>query len=125
MDITIKFHKVVNINDLSSYIDDVTHYLFESLPDREREQILLRTAIRKEIPQQGGVYFLMKGGTVFYVGRSINIQNRILNHAYNGMLDDADEIALQIIDDLPMQYVVEAVAIAEYLPELNKLGKTV
>ncbi|MGD6831439.1 hypothetical protein ACQCT5_04720 [Sutcliffiella halmapala] len=106
MEVNVSFHNQIDISKV------------------EREN--LKYFVKEAIPKIGGVYFLLKDGVVFYVGRSINLQNRLISHASkDGYLQSADEIALQYIDELSMQYVVEAVAIAEFMPELNRLGKTV
>lgn len=104
MEITLRFHKQIQV-----------------LCSKKRE---IKTLVKNEVPERGGVYYLMNDGIVFYVGRSTNFQQRLLSHV-DGHLLIADEIALQFVDDVPMQNVVEAVAIAEFMPEFNTTGKII
>ena len=66
----------------------------------------------------GGVYFLFKGEEIVYVGRSINILNRLGAHDGEGS-KDWDSFACVSCDE-KYHGVTEALFIAAYQPRYNK-----
>lgn len=126
MNVTVKFHKQIDLTNLGKFEKHCSQNIYDDYSEEKRRRMLLKAAVKKEVPQRGGVYFLLEDGVVIYVGRSIDLQARLISHVSTSeMMGRVDGIAVQYVDDLPMQYVIEAVAIAEFMPEFNRLGKTV
>ncbi|MFC0854800.1 hypothetical protein, partial [Halalkalibacter oceani] len=116
----IKFHQVL---ELPYNVSDLSSLPINRFGERRKAW---REKIKSELKGQGGVYYLMEEGVVLYVGRSINIQKRLYTHMVSERLTaSVDGIAVQFIDDVPTQSIIEAIAIKEFLPELNVTGKTV
>lgn len=136
MNVTVRFHKQLEIgNDLYKYrhycqfysegMDKHKFEFWAKASGRDADALLLKSFVKHFVPHESGVYFLMNEGVVFYVGRTMDFKARLSQHAdTGGLLHKADEVAFQFIEELPMQYVVEAVAIADFMPEDNKLGLT-
>jgi hypothetical protein len=67
-----------------------------------------------------GVYFLLKEGSIVYVGQATNIISRLLSHAKNFGPEAFDRIAFIPIDDLRLLSAVEEFYIAKFTPTLNR-----
>ena len=67
-----------------------------------------------------GVYFLLKGERIVYVGQTTNIVSRLLGHAKHFGPEAFDRIAFIPIDDLRLLSAVEAFYIAKFTPPLNR-----
>ena len=120
MNYTVKFHQVIDLPEIDIDV---------SLPPRRRfedKKKASRAFLKENLSTEGGVYFLIEDGIVIYAGRSINLQNRVRTHLANAYLASrVDSVAVQFIDDVPTQSIIEAIAIKEFMPELNVTGKTV
>ncbi|CAN7226518.1 GIY-YIG nuclease family protein [Rossellomorea sp. LjRoot5] len=141
MDITttLKFHKQIPIEVpfrkylpyYSGYTEGMSYKEFERDCELRRRRgeidyngILLKGYIRHQVPRDSGVYFMFYDDEVIYVGRSTNLQQRLINHCeLDGHLRYADKVAIQFEESIPRQYAIEAVAIAEFLPSRNKAGR--
>jgi hypothetical protein len=69
-----------------------------------------------------GIYILYLGSKVVYVGRTMNMYNRIMQHClteHNGN-DYFDAISIIHIDDIRIQCLVEILLIDYLEPRLNK-----
>lgn len=120
MDYEVTFHQIIELEPL--YFDEHTLQC-----EREKERIFKwRKQIQNEIKKDGGVYYLIdQEGLIVYVGRSINLINRLHTHLSSPRLGGLfDSIAIQYVKDIPTQNVIEAMAIAEFLPIENVTGRT-
>lgn len=137
MNVVIRFHETKEIGtDLMKHRYSARAYEtfgdykkwaeFMKKLDRDENAELLKGFVRTNVRECGGVYFLMKNGVVIYIGRSNELRSRLMNHAdKGGHLHQADAVAFHYEEEIPMQNVYEAVGIATFMPELNKLGKVV
>lgn len=79
-----------------------------------REAILANSIARKSLC---GIYFLIAGGKIIYVGQSVDCHTRMRHHEHGGLTFDSYffiEVEPSLLDD------VEAAYIAKLNPELNK-----
>lgn len=83
------------------------------------------------LPEATGVYYLYDAdGTIIYIGKSVNIRRRVLDHTARPKTKRAAEMLSQIADigfELTgselIALLVEADAIKEHLPKYNKRGR--
>jgi len=70
-----------------------------------------------------GVYFLYRSGALTYIGKSVEMKIRILNHSRDGKVFDS----VKYINKIPSEYLeyFEYFYIEEYNPSENKLRKAV
>jgi hypothetical protein len=67
-----------------------------------------------------GVYFLIKEGSIVYVGQTTNIVSRLLSHSKHFGPEGFDRIAFIPIDDRRLLSSVEEFYIAKFTPTLNR-----
>jgi DNA polymerase-3 subunit epsilon len=84
-----------------------------------------------DLPEATGVYYLYDvDGKIIYIGKSVNIRKRVLDHTARPKTKRATEMLSQIADigfELTgselIALLVEADAIKEHLPKYNKRGR--
>lgn len=76
---------------------------------------------RKSLPQKPGVYFLLDGDAVLYIGQTFNLLQRLERHELLRQFNDTDNVRVawlewDKLDDLPE---LESKLIARFRPRLN------
>jgi DNA polymerase III subunit epsilon len=92
---------------------------------------LVKPEIISNLPETAGVYYLYNAnGDVIYIGKSINIRKRVLDHIGNPTTKRATEMLAQIADvgyeesgSELIALILEADAIKANLPKYNKKGR--
>ena len=77
---------------------------------------------RKQLPATSGIYFALSGGTVQYIGRSVNIRQRWADHHQTGELEKAGNvrIAYLAVSDPALLPAIETALIEFFNPPLNQ-----
>jgi excinuclease UvrABC nuclease subunit len=76
--------------------------------------------------KQGGVYFIYRDGVLLYVGRSINLKQRLMSHVLRSSpataeyVNEATNIKGFFVWDIADQEIYETYAIKTLKPKLNK-----
>jgi len=80
----------------------------------------------KNLPNSPGVYLFKKKSEVLYVGRAINLKNRVsqyfrenLNPRIREMVENSDRVEFQITSNLLEAIILEANLIKKYWPKYN------
>jgi DNA polymerase-3 subunit epsilon len=123
---TVKlFSRLIEVNpEIGSRGLNTIDNLIQLAPNLNPERIM-------NIPESVGVYFFYNDqGDVIYIGKSINIRKRVLDHLKRPSTKKANEMLAQISD---VDYVLtgselialiaEADAIKDILPKFNKRGQ--
>ena len=76
-------------------------------------------AERKQLPDRPGIYFVLDGATVLYIGRAVNLRNRWAQHHRLAQVGSA-KIAYQEVSDPAMLDAVEIACIDHFQPTLNR-----
>jgi DNA polymerase-3 subunit epsilon len=92
---------------------------------------LIKPEVISNLPETPGVYYLYnEGGDVIYIGKSVNIRKRVLDHIGSPTTKRATEMLAQIADvgfeetgSELIALILEADAIKANLPKYNKKGR--
>jgi DNA polymerase-3 subunit epsilon len=119
---TVKlFEKLLAIApDLSSGIENSN-----SLPPNLKAETI------SSLPESTGVYFLYNSsGDIIYIGKSVNIRKRVLDHTSRPttkraaeMLQQIADIGFEVTGSELIALIVEADSIKKHLPKYNKRGR--
>ena len=121
----------LNVNDCGGRIidnvDDFRKWILQDLYDPEdiTNEILQHGIIVKDEPRPHGVYFLIKGETVVYIGKSVDVESRIREHR-KGISDLSKLFDYAIYFPFPIGdlELIERRLINHHLPEYNADSQT-
>jgi DNA polymerase III subunit epsilon len=91
----------------------------------------IKTDQISSLPQKAGVYYLYNtSGEIIYIGKSVNIRKRVLDHLVRPNTKRSSEMVSEVADvgyDLTgselIALILEADAIKKHLPKYNKRGR--
>jgi excinuclease UvrABC nuclease subunit len=82
--------------------------------------ILMDLENLQDVKRENGIYFLFKGEKIVYIGHSINVYTRILEHIIENK-KTFDYIKAVYNSDILKTEILEVILISEVRPKYNKL----
>src|SRR3972149_8066078 len=86
--------------------------------------------ILSELPQTPGVYIFWKGSQIIYVGKAVNIKNRVSSYLSAGlaaktqaMVDEANKLSFIRVDSEIDSLLLESALIKKHQPRYNFAAK--
>lgn len=89
--------------------------------------MMINRSLIEKLPKNTGVYLFKKGHRVLYVGKSVNLRNRVFSHLENShfnekealLIKEVDKIDYFLVDSEFKAIVFEANLIKKYRPKYN------